>query len=153
MTDPRPWLRFYGRVPPSLDYPEVTLHEALARTVARVPEAIAWSFLGTQSTYRELGRAVERCAAALAAEGLGPGDRFLISMPTTPQGVIAFYAASRLGALPALIHPLSTAPEITHYLDATGARHALVLDAFYGTMAAATPARPLERIVVAGIPD
>ena len=34
----------------------------------------------------------------------------LISMPTSPQGVIAFYAANKLGAVPALIHPLSTAP-------------------------------------------
>jgi long-chain acyl-CoA synthetase len=153
MPESRPWLRFYGRVPKSLDYPEVTLYGALARTVARVPDAIAWSFLGTQSTYRELGEAVTRCAAALSAEGLKEGDRFLISMPTTPQGVIAFYAANRLGALPALIHPLSTAPEITHFLDATGARVALVLDAFFGTMAAATPKRPLEKILVAGIPD
>ena len=110
MPDPRPWLRFYGRVPPTLDYPEVTLHEALERTVARVPDSIAWSFLGTQCTYRDFGAAVKRCAAALAGEGLMPGDRLLISMPTTPQGVIAFYAANRLGALPALIHPLSTAP-------------------------------------------
>ena len=153
MTGDRPWLRFYGRIPPSLDYPEVTLHEALARTVARVPDAVAWSFFGTRSTYRELGEDVERCASALAAGGLKAGDRFLISMPTTPHGVIAFYAANRLGALPALIHPLSTAPEITHFLDATGARMALVLDAFFGTMAAATPKRPLERIVVASIPD
>jgi len=153
MSGDRPWLRYYGRIPPSLDYPQITLHEALARTVARVPDAIAWSFLGTRSTYRELGEAVERCASGLAAAGLKAGDRFLISMPTTPQGVIAFYAANRLGALPALIHPLSTAPEITHFLDATGARVALVLDAFFGTMAAATPRRALETIVVAAIPE
>jgi len=153
MPDPRPWLRFYGRVPHSLAYPELTLHEALERTVARVPESIAWTFLGTPCTYRDFGAAVTRCAAALAGEGLRQGDRLLISMPTTPQGVIAFYAANRLGALPALIHPLSTAPEITHYLDATGARMALVLDAFVGTMVAATPKRKLDRIVVASIPD
>jgi long-chain acyl-CoA synthetase len=153
MPESPPWLRFYGRVPKSLDYPEVTLYGALERTVARVPDSVAWSFLGTQSTYRELGEAVTRCAAALAGEGLKQGDRFLISMPTTPQGVIAFYAANRLGALPALIHPLSTAPEITHFLDATGARMALVLDAFFGTLAAATPKRALEKILVASIPD
>ena len=74
-------------------------------------------------------------------------------MPTSPQGVIAFYAANRLGALPAMIHPLSTAPEIAQYLDASGARIALTLDAFYGTLAAATPKRPLEKIVLARIPD
>ena len=153
MTDDRPWLRFYGSVPATLDYPEVTLYEALAATARRVPRSVAWDFLGTQATYAQFLAEVDRCAAALAAEGLRRGDRFLISMPTSPQGVIAFYAANRLGALPALIHPLSTAPEITHFLDATGARMALTLDAFYGPLAAAAPKQPLEQIVIARIPD
>ena len=153
MTDNRPWERFYGSVAPKLDYPEVTLYEALAETARRVPDAIAWDFFGTQSTYRRLVADVDRCADALAAEGLHAGDRFLISMPTSPQGVIAFYASIRMGALPALIHPLSTAREITQFLDQTGARMALTLDAFHAALAAATPRRPLERIFLARIPD
>ena len=153
MSEARPWLRFYGRVPETVDYPEATLYEALAATAARVPDAVAWDFFGRRSTYRELLSEVERCAAGFAALGLSPGERILISMPTTPQGVIAFYAAIRAGAVPAMIHPLSTAVEITHYLDQTGARIAMTLDAFYGTLAAATPKQPLEHIVVARIPD
>jgi long-chain acyl-CoA synthetase len=150
---PYPWLRFYGRVPPTLSYPEVTLYEAVAATAQRLPEAIAWDFLGTRSSYRRLIADIDRCAGALAALGLRAGARFLISMPTSPQGVIAFYAANKLGAVPALIHPLSAAPEIAHYLDASGARIALALDAFYGTLAAAAPKRPLEKILLARIPD
>jgi long-chain acyl-CoA synthetase len=153
MYEERPWLRYYGKVPTTLAYPEVTLYEALAATARRVPGAVAWDFFGTRSTYAQLLAEIDRCAAALATEGLREGDRFLISMPTSPQGVIAFYAANRLGALPALIHPLSTAPEITHFLDVTGARMALTLDAFYGPLAAATPKQPLARIVIARIPD
>ncbi len=153
MQENHRWLRFYGKVPASLDYPEITLYEALAATARRVPLAVAWDFFGTRSSYAQLLTQVDRCAAALAAEGLRDGDRLLISMPTSPQGVIAFYAANRLGALPALIHPLSTAPEITHFLDATGARMALTLDAFYGPLAAATPKQPLERIIIARIPE
>ncbi|MBL0141106.1 MAG: AMP-binding protein [Betaproteobacteria bacterium] len=153
MKTAHPWLRFYGSVPATIDYPEVTLHGALATTARRVPDSVAWDFFGTQASYRELLDSVDRCACALAQEGLRAGDRLLISMPTSPQGVIAFYAANRLGALPALIHPLSTAPEITHFLDATGARMALVLDAFYGPLAAATPKRALDRIVIACIPE
>ena len=122
MYEERPWLRYYGKVPTTLAYPEVTLFEALAATARRVPDAVAWDFFGTRSTYAQLLADVERCAAALATEGLAAGERLLISMPTSPQGVIAFYAANRLGALPALIHPLSTAAEITHFLDLTGAR-------------------------------
>jgi acyl-CoA synthetase (AMP-forming)/AMP-acid ligase II len=85
MSADRPWLRFYGSVPPSIDYPRVTLYEALAATARRVPGSVAWDFLGTKSTYGEFLDAVDRCASALASEGLRAGDRFLISMPTTPR--------------------------------------------------------------------
>ena len=123
------------------------------RSAARTPDAIAWDFLDTRCSYRELLADIERCADALAALGLARGQSLLIAMPTTPQGVIAFYAANRLGAVPALIHPLSTTAEIEHYLDASGAELALALDAFYPQMAAARPRQPLRHIVVARIGD
>jgi len=153
MTYPYPWLRFYGKVAHSLSYPEITLYEAVAATAARVPEDLAWDFLDTTSNYRDFLAAIDQCANALAALGLVAGERMLISMPTSPQGVIAFYAANKLGAVPALIHPLSTTPEIEHYLNASRARIALTLDAFYGRFAAARPKLPLEQLILARIPD
>ena len=149
----RSWLRFYGSVPRSLDYPRVTLYEAVVATAARVPDAVAYDFFGSRATYRELVATIDRAAAALAAIGLRAGDRMLISLPTSPPGVIAFYAANKLGVEPALIHPLSAPPEIAHYLDATGARVALTLDAFHATFAALSPRRPLEAILLARIGD
>ena len=153
MIDNRPWLRFYGKVPHSLTYPQLTLYEALCATATRVPEAIAWDFFDTTSTYRQFVNDIATCADALAAVGLKAGDRLLISMPTSPQGVIAFYAANKLGALPALIHPLSTAPEIEHYLNISKARVVLTLDAFYATFAAVKPKLPLVTLILARIPD
>lgn len=153
MTQNPPWLRYYGKVPHSLNYPEVTLYEAVAATAARVPEDIAWDFLDTTSNYREFLASIDHCASALAALGLTKGERILISMPTSPQGVIAFYAANKLGAVPALIHPLSTAPEIEHYLNLSRARIALTLDAFYDRFAAVQPKLPLETLILARIPD
>lgn len=149
----RPWLRFYGAVPHHIDYPPVTLYEAVVATARKSPDAIAWDFFGTRSSYRELLATIDRCADALAALGLKSGERLLISMPTAPAGIIAFYAANKLGVVPALIHPLSTAPEIEHYLNASGARIALTLDAFYRVFAQVRPQRPLERIVLARIGD
>ncbi len=153
MTQTLPWLRHYGKVPHSLNYPELTLYEAVAATAARVPDDIAWDFLDTTSSYRAFLASIDTCANALAALGLAAGERILISMPTSPQGVIAFYAANKLGALPALIHPLSTAPEIEHYLNASRARIALTLDAFYARFAAVKPKLPLETLILARIPD
>ena len=153
LTGPAPWLRSYGGVKETLEYPATTLYEAIAKTAERVPDDIAWEFQGGTSTYRAFMGEVDRAARAFSALGLKARDRILISMPTSPPGVIAFYAANRLGATPALIHPLSTAPEITHYLDSTGARIAVLLDAFFGTIAAATPKTPLTTLIVARIPD
>jgi len=153
-SDPaRPWLRFYGDVPATLDYPPVSLYQAVMNSVRRVPDAIAYEFLGYRSTYREFGEAIDRCAGALHRLGLRQGDRLTISMPTSPQGVIAFYAAIRLGAVPSMIHPLSTAPEIEFYLKLSRSRFALTLDAFYGRFAEVRERTPLETLILARIPD
>jgi len=47
-------LRFYGCVPATLAYPEVTLYEAVASAARRVPDTVAWHFLGATSTFRQL---------------------------------------------------------------------------------------------------
>ena len=153
MSVARPWLSHYGEVPPTLDYPQVTMVDAVMATVRRTPDAIAYDFLGTTATYRELGEAIDRCADGLASLGLGAGDRLTISMPTSPQGVIAFYAAGKLGAVASLIHPLSTASEIERYLNLSGSRFALTLDAFYGSFAEIRSRTPLETLVLARITD
>jgi long-chain acyl-CoA synthetase len=149
----RPWLRFYGDVPASLEYPSVTVDAAVAATARRFPDALAFDFLGTTATYRELEASIERCAGGLASHGLRAGDRITISTPTCPQGVIAFYAASRIGAIPSMIHPLSTEPEIEAYLRLSNSRFALTLDAFYGRFADMRDRTPLETLVLARIPD
>jgi long-chain acyl-CoA synthetase len=129
MDRDRPWLRHYGSVPQSLDYPEVSLYRAVADAASRTPDATAWNFFDRTSRYDELIREIDQCAGVLASLHLQAGDRLLIAMPTCPQAVVAFYAANRLGIVAALIHPLSTPREITGYLDASGARVALALDA------------------------
>ena len=45
MYESKPWLKFYGGVPESIDYPEVTVFEALKRTGERCPDAVAYDFL------------------------------------------------------------------------------------------------------------
>ena len=151
MPDDLPWLRHYGHVPAHLEYPRATLHEVIEEAAARTPDSPAWDFFGTTSTYSAFVADIDRCAAALAACGLREGDRLLVCMPTSPQGIIAFYAANRIGAVPAMVHPLSTASEIASYLDMTEARIALTLDAFLPVVLAAAPRRALETIIVARI--
>ena len=54
-------------------------------------------------TYAELVQGVARFAGALAAQGVGKGDRVVIYMPMVPEVVIAMLACARLGAIHSVV--------------------------------------------------
>ena len=153
MYEQKPWLKFYGNVPETIDYPRVTMYEALKQTARAKPEAIAYDFMGYTSTYSKFISEIDQCADALASLGLGQGERITISMPTSPQGIICFYAANKLGAVASMIHPLSTAKEIEFYINVAKSRFALTLDAFYGKFKEVQNSTVLETLILARIPD
>ena len=153
MQKTRPWQAHYADVPHSIDYPRITMYESVMASVARVPDKIAWDFMGTQCTYAQFASHIDRCADALAGLGLKQGDTITISMPTTPQGIICFYAANKLGARASMIHPLSTESEIEFYLNLSGSTMALTLDAFYGKFNAVMGNTPCKRLILARIGD
>lgn len=41
MYEKKSWLKFYGGIPESIDYPRVTMYEALMQTVSRCPDDTA----------------------------------------------------------------------------------------------------------------
>lgn len=153
MYEQKPWLKFYQDVPHSIDYPRVTMYEALLQTAREKPDEIAYDFMGYTSTYRRFIGEIDQCADALASLGLKKGDRITISMPTMPQGIVCFYAANKLGAVASMIHPLSTAKEIEFYLNAAKSSIALTLDAFYAKFKSIQHQTPLQTLILARIPD
>jgi len=132
MYETKPWLKFYEDVPESIPYPRVSMFEALMLSVEKTPDSIAYDFMGTTARYRAFADEIEKFSAILAHSGLKKGDRITISMPTSPQGIICFYAVNKLGAVASMIHPLSTPSEIEFYLNLSKSTFAFTLDAFYG---------------------
>jgi long-chain acyl-CoA synthetase len=153
MYEKKPWLKFYEHVPQTIDYPRVTMYEAVRQSAERCPDSIAYDFLDYTSTYRQFISEIDKCADALAAIGLKKGERITISMPTSPQGIICFYAANKLGAVSSMIHPLSTTKEIEFYLNVAKSRFVLTLDAFYSKFKDLKKTTPLETLLLARIPD
>jgi len=150
---PQAWHRFYGDVPATLSYPRCTLYEAIRASVDRHPHAIACEFLGTTMTYHQLGGAIDRVAGVLAGLGIRAGDRLLISLPTSPQAVAAYYACNSLGAVAVMVHPLSAAAEMERLARATGAKVAVTLDALYDRMRPALDAGALDTVLLTRIGD
>jgi len=68
-------------------------------------------------TYRELRDLVARFAGALAALGVGKGDRVIIYMPMVPEAVIAMLATARLGAIHSVVFGGFAANELAVRID------------------------------------
>ncbi|MFD1514037.1 AMP-binding protein [Halomarina rubra] len=96
----RPWLTEYERygVPESLEpYPDAPVHQFLYDAAERFPDQGVVQ-RGRKLSYPELVEEVERFATALAARGVGPGDRVATVLPTSVQFVVTTNAVSRVGA-------------------------------------------------------
>jgi len=68
-------------------------------------------------TYRELRDHVARFAGAMAAQGVGKGDRVIIYMPMVPEAAIAMLACARLGAIHSVVFGGFAASELATRID------------------------------------
>ncbi|MBX5464867.1 MAG: acetate--CoA ligase [Clostridia bacterium] len=55
-------------------------------------------------TYAQLHRWVSRIANALKGQGVGRGDRVVIYMPLTPEGIATMLATARIGAIHSVVY-------------------------------------------------
>ena len=134
MTKPNaPWMKYYEGLPETLEYPNGSMYEAI-RDYAISHNKLDWNayeFQGKATTYSQFLNKIDTVGKAFKAIGIEKGDRVTVCMPNAPQGVNTFYALNRIGAIPAMIHPLSAVGEITFYVNNSKSKAILVLDMFY----------------------
>ena len=68
-------------------------------------------------TYSELRDEVAALAGALAARGVGKGDRVIVYMPMVPQAVMAMLACARIGAIHSVVFGGFAANELATRID------------------------------------
>ncbi|MBM3623344.1 MAG: propionyl-CoA synthetase [Alphaproteobacteria bacterium] len=101
-----------------------TCHNALDRHVASGRGAQAALIYDspvtgqkTSYTYAELRDRVAELAGAIAALGVGKGDRVIIYMPMVPEAVMAMLACARLGAVHSVVFGGFAANELATRID------------------------------------
>ena len=100
----------------------MNLAHALDSTATRTPDAVALVFEGAEITFAQLRSRALGAADALAARGVGAGDRVAIWVPNHPWFAAAMYGAWRLGAVAVPVHAALTEPEARHILGDSGAK-------------------------------
>jgi long-chain acyl-CoA synthetase len=149
MSEKKPWLKFYDKhVPDHIEYPRTTMYNAVLQTAEKYPNSIAYDFMGYESTYTQMINEIDQCAKALVSLGLIKGDRMTISMPTTPQGIICFYAINKIGAIASMIHPLSPPKQIKFFLNLSNSSFMLTIDKVYANVEKIIDSTPLKMIIL-----
>ena len=128
----KPWLKFYpGGAPAEIDVPRESLPEAFDQATAKWKDKTAIIFYGKKISYSELSEQVNRFASALRNLGVKKGDRVALLLVSSPQYIIAFYAALKVGAIVTPISPMYVSVEIKHQLEDSGSEHLICQDILY----------------------
>jgi len=161
----KPWLAFYEKtVSPSPKFPEPLLYSCLTQAAQNYPNNTATNFvlkyilgkrftIGGKITYRQLDLLVNRFATALSQLGVQKGDRIGVMLPNSPQFIITFFAAMRLGAIVVHINPTYTSRELRHQLEDSGAETIVLLNTFWPRLCEIQPDTAIRRVIIAHIFD
>jgi acetyl-CoA synthetase len=114
---------------PEIFNPTVDIVEAWA---GREPDALALVSLDgaggvvAEQSVADLARESRRCARALAAAGIGKGDRVFVMLPRVPAWYAAVLGAIRIGAVVAPAPNMLTPRDIGYRVGTLGAAAAIV---------------------------
>ncbi|MBN2355760.1 long-chain fatty acid--CoA ligase [candidate division KSB1 bacterium] len=146
----KPWLSHYDAgVPYELQIPEIPLYQLLQHAFSEAGDKTALIYYHSRFTYHHLYGLVTRFAAGLKEIGVQKGDRVAICLPNIPQFLIAYWAASYIGAVVVLINPLLSERELRYQLSNSRSKVLVVLDRIYPRVHRIKAQTQLEHIVIA----
>ncbi len=147
--------RFWPKdLPRHLAPPNTTLHARFAAAARRTPDKPLTVFFGGVLSTAEAWRAVEQLAGFLQHDGaVAAGDRVLIDLQSSPQFLIALYAALRADAVPVPISPMCVERELAGYIEDCQARVAIAGQESWPQFEGLFGRTPLERMIVAAYGD
>lgn len=126
------WLKFYPTgVPFAVPIPIKAVGAAFDESVKRWKSKTAIRFYGARIRYGDLKDKVDRFASALFDLGVAKGDRIAFLLLNSPEYVISFFAAAKIGAIITPISPAYVSSEIRHQLEDSGAEHIICQDILY----------------------
>ena len=128
----RPWLKFYPEgVPESVEIPERSLSEVFDEITTKYSNKTAIVFYGNNISFKNLREDVDRFATALHELGIRKGDKLALYLLNSPQYVIAYFGALKIGATLTPISPVYTSIEVKHQLEDSEAQSIVCQDLLY----------------------
>lgn len=94
----------------------------LEQTAKFFPDKTAIIFENLSITYAQLDQKVNQLASGIQQMGIKKGDRLALFMPNTPEFLMIYFAAQKLGAIVVALNVLLVKNEVQYILSDCGAR-------------------------------
>ena len=75
-----------------------TMFQQFEKSAAERGENPCLYYYNSVLNWKQTAELVDKCAAALVANGVQKGDRVVICLPNMPQCIVAIYAVNKIGA-------------------------------------------------------
>jgi len=135
------------------DIPDISIYELFHKTALGNPDETAVIFLDKSISYRDLDELISRYAALLTDLGVKKRDVVAAMLPNSIQHVIAFYGATKIGAIHTPINVMYQSDEIAYQIDDSGARVILTLDLLYSRIKDLNDDGKLDHVITTSIHD
>jgi len=99
----------------------ITIPQLLERSAARHPQKTALVCGDLRLSYADLVTGSQRLACGFLDAGIRALDRVVLQLPNGPEFVLAYFALTRIGAIPVTALRAHRHSEIRHFLKASGA--------------------------------
>jgi len=100
---------------------ETSYPDSIRRTFKEVPDKMAFNYIATQVTYKELDEYSNQFANMLTKNGFKKGDVVGINCPNMPEYVISMIGALKIGCVVSGVSPLLSAVEMEYQINDLGA--------------------------------
>ena len=117
------------------------------------PDKPAITYLGEDFSFTRLNELVYRFATALYDLGVRDNDRVMLYIPNSPQFLIGYFGAQKIGAIPTPVSPIYTPSEIEYLINDSGAETVLCQDTNFGYVQQVLPKTCLKRVIVTNLAD
>lgn len=110
---------------------EKSMYNYLFQNIDIFKDRTALIFLNKKISFGRLAGEVDRVAEGLRSLGGDSNNSVTICLPNSPNAVVAFYAANRLGAAVNIVHPFTPAVQLAEFMKKADSKFVFLNDFAY----------------------
>lgn len=144
----KPWLKYYKEEAILTHLENENILDYIKRENKDRLGSIAIEYFNRKMTYQEFFNRIDITAKAFMEMGVKENDIVTLSLPNTPENLIAFYAIVEIGAVANLIDLRLKSEKLQNAINKTGSKYIITSDLFTQNLDEVINNTTIEKVVV-----